>query len=165
MREKYAPIHMVMDAGALGRKIQEEIRFRHGIYIEAAEKQRKFEFIELLNDDLRTGKFKSLKKSRFEEDASLVQWNYDNPDKPKVADTYHSDIADAVLYAWRQCKHYLSTAPEPRLSKNSDAYMDKLEKEEAEKMQYRNENPDWKIDEAFEQDIEELDQITDTWEW
>ena len=51
-KDLYNPIRMVMDAGALGKKIQEELRMRHGLNIEAADKTRKIEFIELLNDDL-----------------------------------------------------------------------------------------------------------------
>lgn len=110
-QEKYKPIKMVMDAGALGKKIQEEIRQRHAIHIEAAEKQRKMEFIKLLNDDLATGKLRARPDSRFAEDCNLVVWDYDNPTHPKISDTYHSDITDAVLYAWRECQHYLSEAP------------------------------------------------------
>ena len=84
-----------MDAGALGKKIQEEILTRHGVNLEAAEKSRKVEFIELLNDDLRTAKFKAFKGSLFEEDCMLLQWDKEskirNPDRPKISDTYHSD--------------------------------------------------------------------------
>jgi hypothetical protein len=111
LQEKYGPQKLVMDAGALGKKIQMEILQRHSIHIEAAEKQRKMEFIKLLNDDLATGKLKALPSSRFAEDCNLVVWDYDNPTHPKISDVYHSDINDAVLYAWRECQHYLSEAP------------------------------------------------------
>lgn len=130
----YRPVRKVMDAGALGKKIQEEIRFRHGIHLESAEKHRKLEFIELLNDDLRTAKFKAKGNSRYAEDCFLVQWDYSNPGKPKVSDKYHTDIGDAVLYAWRECKHYLSEKPiqEPKIG--TKAYMKQMEELEAEKM-------------------------------
>lgn len=91
LRDKYSPVKMVMDAGALGKKIQEEIKDRHGLFIEAAEKTRKFEFIELLNDDLRTDRLLTVPGTRFEEDCFLVQWDRENPDKLKVSDAYHSD--------------------------------------------------------------------------
>lgn len=159
---KYAPVKKVMDAGALGKKIQEEILQRHGVNMEAAEKHRKVEFIELLNDDLRTGKFKAFHGSVFEEDSYLVQWDREskikNPERPKILDTYHSDITDAVLYGWRECRHYLSE-PAPEAERvGTDAYMDELERREAEKMQRRNDDPyEAALMEEFEQDISDLD--------
>ncbi len=142
MRATYNPVKLIMDAGALGKKIQEEIRHRHGIPVEAADKQRKLEFITLLNDDLRTGKFKAVPGTRFEEDAQLVQWNYDDPLKPKVSDIYHTDIGDAVLYAWRECKHYFYEEPQKKLNKDSVEYMKALEDKEAEALD-RKKNQDF----------------------
>lgn len=94
LRDKYKPVKMVMDAGALGKKIQEEMLTRFSLQIDAADKVRKFEFIELLNDDLRTGKFKTLKGTKFEEDCYLVQWDRtgSDPTKLKIASSYHSDV-------------------------------------------------------------------------
>jgi hypothetical protein len=123
LRDKYAPVRMVMDAGALGKKIQAEIQQRHAIPLEAADKNRKFEYIELLNDDLRTAKLKALPNSAFQEDSLLTAWDRSTPGKLKISDVYHSDICDAVLYAWRECKHYLAEAAVPKLDKNSEAYM------------------------------------------
>lgn len=143
LQAKYDPVKIVMDAGALGKKIQEEIRQRHAIPVEAADKNRKFEFIELLNDDLRTGKLKTLPNSRFEQDSYLVQWNRETPGKLEVSDTYHSDIADSVLYAWREAKHYIPKPTEgPKLSKNSEAYMDMLEEQDAKKLMQELEGDD-----------------------
>lgn len=135
LRLVYNPVKLVMDAGALGKKIQEEIKHRHGIPVEAADKQRKLEFITLLNDDLRTGKFKAVPGTRFEEDSFLVQWDYTDPMKPKVSDVYHTDIGDAVLYAWRECKHYFWEAPQKRHNVHTAEYMKALEEREAEAME------------------------------
>jgi hypothetical protein len=133
-KEKYSPVKMMMDAGALGRKIQEEIRIRHSLPVQAAEKARKSEYIALLNDDLRTGKLQTQPGSRFEEDSYLVQWDYTSPERPVVSDRYHSDITDAVLYAWRECKHFYEhaqAAPKPSM----DEHMRRLEEMEAEAVQ------------------------------
>jgi hypothetical protein len=148
LKEKYEPVKMVMDAGALGKKIQEEIRTRHGIPIEAADKNRKLEFIELMNDDLRTEKLLALPGSRFEEDCLLVQWNREDPVKPKISDMYHSDICDAVLYAWRECRHYFKVDVPKPLHRDSDAYMDALEAKEAEAMEakLRGDTEDWGVE-------------------
>lgn len=134
MRAKYNPVRIVMDAGALGKKIQAEIVSRHAIPVEAAEKHRKLEFIKLLNDDLRTGKFKAVPKTRFEEDAGLVQWDWSDPAKPKIDDRYHTDIGDAVLYAWRDCKHYFYTPAAATPTQGTNEYMEALEAQEAEKL-------------------------------
>jgi len=163
-KDEYNPIRMVMDAGALGKKIQEELRMRHGLVIEAAEKTRKVEFIELLNDDLRTEKFKSFKGSLFEEDCMLVQWDKDskirNPEKPKISDTYHSDICDAVLYAWRECRHYLSEKPKEKVVVNTDVYMAEMEKKEAAECEERKKDPyAFELQKLYEEDIDELDNI------
>lgn len=127
LKEKYNPIKMVMDAGALGKKIQEEIRMRQGLNVEAAEKHRKFEFIELMNDDLRNSRFKAKLGSQFEEDSYKAEWDRSNPDKLKISDRFHSDIHDAALYAWRECKHYFWVAEPVKPHQNSNEFMDAIE--------------------------------------
>lgn len=106
--ERYNPDRIVMDTGGLGKKIAEEVTKRFGIHITAAEKQRKFEYIELLNDALRTKKLMAKKESRFAQDCKLLEWDRENPspDKLKIKDTFHSDICDAVLYAFREAYHW-----------------------------------------------------------
>lgn len=140
LKAKYDPVKMVMDSGGLGKKIQEEIRKRHTIPVEAADKNRKFEYIELLNDDLRTGKLQAIPKSHFEDDCYLVQWDKDSEDpaKLKISKSYHSDICDAVLYAWRECNHYIKhEAPKQAPHPSSVQYFDELELREME--QFENE--------------------------
>mgnify|MGYP005822506989 CR=1 FL=1 len=162
-KEEYKPIRMVMDAGALGKKIQEELRMRHGLNIEAAEKTRKVEFIELLNDDLRTEKFKAFKNSLFEEDCMLVQWDKDsrirNPERPKISDSYHSDICDAVLYAWRECRHYLSEKPAPAIKPGTNEAMDELERQLAEECERKKEDPyAYELEKQIQEDMDEMEE-------
>ncbi len=109
--DKYKPLAVVADTGGLGKKIAEELQERTGIPIEAADKQRKLEHIELLNDAMRTGRFFAPASSRFAQDCLLVEWDRSNPEKPKVSDRFHSDVCDAVLYAWRQCQQWLYVPP------------------------------------------------------
>lgn len=111
LHAKYAPLATVVDTGGLGKKITDEIRRRTGLPLEPAEKERKLEHIELLNDALRTGRFFARTDSRFARDAMLVEWDRSNPEKPKISDRYHSDVIDAVLYAYRRALHWLH---EPR---------------------------------------------------
>jgi len=103
LQEKYKVDKIVMDMGGLGLKMGEEMIRRHSIPVEAADKARKMENIELLNDALRSGKFKAKSKSRFAQDSYLVEIDRDKstPDKIKVSDRFHSDIIDSVLYAFK----------------------------------------------------------------
>lgn len=145
---------MVMDAGALGKKIQSEILQRHSLNIIAAEKQRKFEFIELLNDDLRTGKLKSFDNSRFEQDCALVTWDKSAKTiaqgRLKVSENYHSDINDAVLYAWRECRHFGNepAIPKTRIDPNSQAWADAYEAKLMEAAQFESEGNEVNVDDA-----------------
>lgn len=117
---RYNPISIVIDSGGLGKKIAEELRRRYGLPIKSADKARKFEFIELLNDAMRTRKFFAKSNGLFAQDALLVEYdkNKSSGDKFVISDSYHSDIADAVLYAFRESLHYVTepaeiTAPKP----------------------------------------------------
>ena len=109
---KYRPLAWVADFGGLGKKIAIEVTARTGIPLEAADKERKLEHIELLNDALRTGRFFARPDGRFAQDCLLVEWDRTNPEKPKISDRYHSDQCDAVLYAFRRSLHW-QYAPSP----------------------------------------------------
>ena len=96
----------------------------------------------------------------------LVQWDKDsrirNPEKPKISDTYHSDICDAVLYAWRECRHYLSEKPKEKVKDFTDAYMKELEAKEAEECEERKKDPyGFELEKMYEEDMMELDNIID----
>jgi len=113
---KYQPVSIVMDAGGLGKKINEELNRRFSLPIKAAEKSRKFEYIELLNDALRTATFFARETGQFAQDSRLVEWNREksNGDKLRISDRFHSDICDSVLYAFRESLHFLA---EPLIQK------------------------------------------------
>jgi hypothetical protein len=103
---KYSPRAVVADTGALGKKIVDEINRRYRMGITAAEKVRKLEHIELLNDALRSGRFYARANGPFAQDAMRVEWDRERPEAPKISDRFHSDITDAVLYAYRSCLHW-----------------------------------------------------------
>lgn len=113
---KYDISKMVMDMGGLGKKIGEELIKRYLIPVEAADKTRKMENIELLNDALRTGRFKARAKSRFTQDSYLVEIDRDKskPDRIVVSNRYHSDIIDAVLYAFKCSPAYSYVPPKEK---------------------------------------------------
>lgn len=110
---RYNPSKIVMDEGGLGKKVAEEIRRRKHIPVQPADKARKMENVAFLNDWLRLGKFKAKKDSRFVQDSYKVQidWLKTTPDKIKVKDTFHSDIIDAVLYAFKESPAFTYQTP------------------------------------------------------
>lgn len=108
LRKRYDFNKIVIDTAGLGKKIAEEITKRHKITVIPAEKTRKLEYIELMNDALRGGHLKTAEGSRFAQDCLKVEWDRDKstPDKMRISDRFHSDICDAVLYAWRESYSY-----------------------------------------------------------
>ncbi len=111
--KKYDISKIVMDTGGLGKKIAEEITRRKHIPIQAADKARKFENVAFLNDWLRQGKFKAKKDSRFASDSYQVQIDHEKttPDRLVVKKGFHSDIIDAVLYAFKESPAFTYREP------------------------------------------------------
>lgn len=143
--KRYNPLRVVMDTGGLGKKLAEELRKRYALPIQAAEKVRKFEYIELLNDALRTGRFQANSHSQFAQDCMLVEWDRSNPNKLAIKDTFHSDITDAVLYAYRESLHWLHVPKPPVVQKLTPEWYRQLEaqlEEEAEKRLAKSTNSD-----------------------
>lgn len=128
---KYNPLKVVMDTGGLGKKIASEIQKRRSIPVEAAEKTRKFEFIELINDAMRTGRFFAKRDSRFAQDCFLVEWDLDKTtaDRKVVSDKYHSDITDAVLYAYRESLHWMHEPEKARPEQGSPEWFSREEEQ------------------------------------
>ena len=104
LQKKYDAYKIVMDEGGLGKKIGEEIRKRFNCSLMPAEKTQKQDNVEFLNDDLRLRKFMAKKDSRFAQDSYMVQidWDKSTPKRIMLKNTFHSDIIDAVLYAYRE---------------------------------------------------------------
>ena len=102
-RNKYNPYKIVMDQGALGKKIGEELNNRHSLNIEAAIKTEKFSYIKLLNADLSRGFIKIPKDSQLA--LEMRQLKFDEKlykeNKYKESDQFENHLCDAFLYAWR----------------------------------------------------------------
>lgn len=111
--KKYDISKMVIDEGGLGKKLAEEMRRRHSIPVQPADKARKIEAIAFMNDALKTGRFMAKSDSRFVHDSYLVEIDRDKstPTKVVVSDKFHSDVCDAVLYAFRESPSFAYEAP------------------------------------------------------
>lgn len=135
LQSKYNIAKMMIDEGGLGKKLAEEMRRRHQIPVQAADKVRKMETIEFLNDALRTGRFMAKKDSRFAQDSLLVEIDRDKstPDKIKVSDRFHSDIIDATLYAFKESPSYSYQIPALKHPYRSVAWAEQEAKEMEER--------------------------------
>jgi hypothetical protein len=108
LQTKYSVGRSVIDEGGLGKKLAEELRNRWGIHVEPADKSRKMENLAILNDALRSGRFKAKRDSRFASDCMHLEIDRDRsrPDKLVVSDKFHSDVVDSVLYAFKLSPAY-----------------------------------------------------------
>lgn len=132
--EKYKPLAVVADTGGLGKKIADEISMRTGIPIEAADKQRKLEHIEWVNDAFRTHRLYVPADSRFAQEAPLIEWDKSNPEKWAISERFHSDTADGLLYAFVKSLHWLHVpaGPPPPPMNSPEWYEAEVRRKQAE---------------------------------
>jgi hypothetical protein len=129
IQRKYNISKMVIDEGGLGKKMAEEMRRRHKLPLHPADKARKQENVAFLNDALRTGRFKAKHTSKFAQDSLLVEidWDKSTPDRIRISDKYHSDVIDAVLYAFRESPAYAYEAPAAKPPKGTKEWAEQFE--------------------------------------
>lgn len=130
IRERYDISKIVCDEGGLGKKMAEEIRRQHKIPIHPADKKRKQETVTFLNDAMRKGYFKAKGDSRFARDSQNIQIDREKTteDKYKLKGP-HSDIIDAVIYAFKESPAYSWEAPKPAVKVGSPQWMKKQEED------------------------------------
>ena len=104
--KKYPFCKVVADPGGGGKKLIESLRPRYLIPMEPADKQGKIANYGLLNNALRTKKFFAKSTSRFAQDCNLLEKDMDKSTPEKTVVKGHSDIVDAVLYAFRESPAY-----------------------------------------------------------
>jgi hypothetical protein len=99
----------MVDTGGLGKMIVEEMRRRYGMALRATRKTDKMAFVEMLNADLRCCNFFVRPEAPV-----IKEWLnlYKNEDGDEQQGQ-ENNLADAVLYAYRECRHYRyqETAP------------------------------------------------------
>lgn len=110
---------MVGDRGGLGKMILATLDGQYGIHIEAADKQEKRDYIELLNSDLVSQRLWVLAGSNLEQQALTAQW--DETGK-RVDDSTPDHAIDASLYIWRYCYHHFARHRQVQLAEGSPEY-------------------------------------------
>jgi hypothetical protein len=123
---------IVIDAGAQGKQIAEEMRQRYGLPLEAAEKHGKVGFIELMNSDLIMGNIKLLESETAEivEEWAALVWDEDVALTKKQENPACSNhLADALLYAWRYAYNYVfekfTEKPKPGTEEEVDEFWER----------------------------------------
>jgi hypothetical protein len=107
LHERYGPFRSVCDTGGLGKMIVEEMRRRYGVQLYAAKKSDKMAFIETMNSDLRLGLVKVRPSMPVIQEWQTLQRDEDGNEQQGQT----NNCADAVLYAYREARHYRYSAP------------------------------------------------------
>lgn len=97
-----------------GKTIIEALNKRHGMNIKLAEKNQKWDYIELLNADFRAGRLLIQHGSDLAFELSTLQFDLSKGTKEQLAragklreaPTLPNDLCDALLYIWRFSYHY-----------------------------------------------------------
>lgn len=104
---------IVGDTGGMGKLFQEELRRRHHLPVDPANKTNKWGYISLFNSALARGKVKVVA----DECRDLIDEWLELPkteDGESEADGFNNHAADSCLYGWRACNAF---NPEPREEK------------------------------------------------
>lgn len=99
------------DPGGGGKKLIESLQRRYKVPFEVAEKTEKIANYGLLNNALRTGRFKAKKTSRFAQDCNILEKDMDKSTPDKTVVKGHSDSVDSALYAFKESPAYYYTPP------------------------------------------------------
>lgn len=118
LTRKYPFARMIGDMGGFGKGYVEEARRRFKLPIQAAEKNNKRGYIELMASDLRAGLLKV-----FPGNAGLIdEWQklpWDE-EREMPAEGHKDHLADAALYAWRAACHFLEEVRKAKPKQGSD---------------------------------------------
>lgn len=124
LTERYKSFaRIVADTGGLGKQIAAELRKRYGVPVFPAEKTQKAEFIQLVNDDFRSGRvLVHPQEINFIEEISALQWDEEKEGRFIEDPRFANHRCDAFLYAWRESMHYLQKTPDKQPEPFSDSW-------------------------------------------
>lgn len=137
----YNPIAIVIDNAS--KQAVEEMKNRHDLSLEAAEKTGKAEFIEIMNSDFTRGVLKLTPDTEPQMAAEYAKLIWDPEEKKKRKFVEHpacpNHLCDSALYSYRKSLHYrVEQAP---VKKTAAEKMDEWEEQEAEKVEQQRKNP------------------------
>lgn len=144
LKQRFSFSAMVID-GANAQAV-EEMRQKHKLPLEAAQKTNKNDFIEMLNSDLIVGRLKLLLPNAeplATEYKNLI-WDMRFEQRGQTRREHPScenHLADATLYAWRYCKNY-NIYEEPK-KQTEEEKIDKWLEQEIYKHERQKQQEDW----------------------
>ncbi len=121
LTRKYPFARIIGDMGGFGKSYVEEARRRFKLPIQAAEKNNKRGYIELMASDMRSGMLKVFPGNMgLIDEWQRLPWD---EEREAPADGYKDHLADAALYAWREACHFLEEVRKRKPAKGSvEAY-------------------------------------------
>lgn len=122
--KKYRMAKIVCDAGGLGLQIVEDLKARHGLPIEAADKPGKMASYAILNNALRNGTFKAKENSAFAQDCFILEKDWDKSTPDKIVVKGHSDAVDSCLYIFKFSPAFTWRAPPIKAKPGTKEYED-----------------------------------------
>lgn len=127
LEQRYRFDGIVGDSGGLGKAYVEEGRQRFHLPVEAAEKNNKRGYINLMNGALRSGQLVVFPgNDDLEREWNTLPWA---EGKQKEAEGFSNHLADAALYGWRAATAYLEKPPARKPPEMSAAERDAAEEE------------------------------------
>lgn len=140
-------IHKYIVDGA-NKQAVEEMKRRHGIPFESAEKTGKVDFIEIMNSEIIQGRVRVVEPDDqgglIDEWLTLV-WDEKSTKKQENA-ACPNHLSDATLYAWRFCYSYLSQKFRPKPEPTSEQAVSDFWDREAEQLSSQTVKPFWERD-------------------
>lgn len=148
LSERYDFESVVIDPGGGGKGLIEELAQRHGVPAKVAAKREKVAAIETLNGDLRANTLRIVRDGNAEllHDLSMLKWDVTRLEKRggnqwklkpisalAIDDRTPDHLADAFLYAHRECLHYLNEYAKEAPRPGSPAWWAQVEDEMLQK--------------------------------
>ena len=115
---------IVVDTSGIGKAYAEQMTQRYRLPVQAAQKSggtsedmQKPAFVRHLAGDIRAGRIAFVRATNRQmiEEMALLQWN---EHRTRIDERYEDHLCDALLYAWRECRQYLSVdvGPAPAMT-------------------------------------------------
>lgn len=120
--QRYKPMAVAIDMGALGKKISVDLQEHIDVPLEAFDKSSKTGRALMLRGAVDRGHIMVRQGGPFDEDCKLLQWEYDEAGNRRISEkapddkAFHSDIFDSVLGGYLCSMAHRATAPVPKMT-------------------------------------------------
>ncbi len=136
--ERYKPMAVAADLGALGKKIGVDLSDHIDVPLEPFDKSSKTGRAMMLRGAVDRGSLMVRQGGPFDEDCKLLQWEHDEYGNRRISEkspedkAFHSDIFDSVLGAYLCSLAHRATAPAPKVSQEEAMREERRERRKKE---------------------------------